>query len=472
MKNKAMRQFKAGADRTIITPPNGIYLVGFASRSGGAREVHTDLTATTLILDDGNEKLVLISLDILALNWETVDAIKAGITARLGIAAKNIRLFCSHTHSGPVAWPPYKPSFKDKAKYYLSRLMLSVEEPLSTKGIMTNTLYCDWLVKSLVASSARAAANPVKAEISHGRVECSIGINRREQLPDGTITIGHRKDSIVDKDVDIVWVSSKRKPLVTIVNYACHACVLGEDSYVISADWPGAMREGVEKELGGLCMFIQGACANINPDVEWSDDNRPDVERLGGEVAKAVIEAAGRLKKIKPAPLSAATGEVNGYVNVPIGMEGLSVKKIYRAMLKKGAAMLMEGTLIPEFMIDPFLDVRYPWKSILYRDENGYFTPIQTGVLRIGDIAIASLAMETFTETGIETKKASPAPITLFAGYTDGMTGYLPTAEEIPLGGYEVDVVPYIYKLPGIFRLDTEKRVKEQLISMLEGLNS
>ena len=467
-----MKQFKAGADRTIITPPHGIYLVGFAARSGGARDVHTDLTATTLILDDGNEKLVLISLDLLALNWETVDAIKAGITARLGISAKNIRLFCSHTHSGPVAWPPYKPSIKDKAKYYLSRLMLYVEEPLSTKGIMTNALYCDWLVKSVTASAARAAANPVKAEISHGRAECSIGINRRELLPDGTITIGHRKDGIVDKDVDIVQISSRRKPFVTIVNYACHACVLGEDSYVISADWPGAMRSKVEKELGGLCMFIQGACANINPDVEWSDDNRPDVERLGGVVAKAVIEAAGKLKKIRPSPLSASTVEVKAYVVVPAGMERLSVKKIYRTMLKKGAAMLMEGMVIPEFMIDPFLEVRYPWKGILFRDENGYFTPIQTGVLRIGDIAIASVAMETFTETGIETKKASPSPITLFAGYTDGMTGYLPTAEEIPLGGYEVDVVPYIYKLPGTFRLDTEKRVKEQLISMFKGLIS
>jgi neutral ceramidase len=462
-----MKQFKAGADRTIITPPLGIYLVGFAARSGGAREVHTDLTATTLILDDGNENLVLISLDILALNWETVDAIKAGITARLGIPAQNIRLFCSHTHSGPVAWPPYIPSFKDKARYYLSRLMLSVEEPLSTKGVMTNALYCDWLVKSITASAARAAANPLKAEISHARAECSIGINRREQLPDGTITIGHRKDGAVDKDVDIVQISSGRKPFVTIVNYACHACVLGEDSYVISADWPGAMRAEVEKQLGGLCMFIQGACANINPDVEWSDDNRPDVERLGGEVAKAVIEAAGKLKKIKPAPLNADTGEVNAYVDVPAGMQGMSVKKIYRAMLKKGAAVLMEGTVIPEFMIDPFLDVRYPWKGILYKDEYGYFTPIQTGVLCIGDIAIASVAMETFTETGIETKKTSPAPITLFAGYTDGMTGYLPTAEEIPLGGYEVDVVPYIYKLPGRFRLNTESTVRQKLLKSI-----
>jgi hypothetical protein len=462
-----MTQLKAGIYRIIITPPRGIYLIGYSGRKGGAGDVHTDLTVTTLILDDGNEKLVLISLDLLALNRETVDAIKRGISARLGIAANNIRLFCSHTHSGPIAWPPYKPSLKDRAGYYLSRLMLSSEEPLSTKGIMTNYFYCDWLVKSIIASATRAEANLMDAEISHARTECGIGINRRERLPDGTTVIGWNKEGTVDRSVDILRVSSGAKPVVTIVNYPCHACVLGEESNVISADWPGAMRTLVEKELGGLCMFIQGACANINPDVEWSDDNRPDVGRLGGIVAEAVIEAEERLVKINPLPLSAVTGEINAYVDIPAGMESLSVKRIYRPMLKKGASMLMEGAVIPEFMIDPFLDVRYPWKTILDVDENGYFTPIRTGVLRIGDLAIASIAMETFTETGIATKKASPAPITLFAGYTDGMTGYLPTAEEIPFGGYEVDVVPYIYKLPGRFRLDTEKNIRHQILSFI-----
>lgn len=462
-----MRQLKAGIDRVIITPPPGIYLIGYSGRKGGAGEVHTDLTATTLILDDGNERLVLISLDLLALNRETVDAIKRGIGSRLGIAAKNIRLFCSHTHSGPVAWPPYKPAFKDSVKYYLYRLMLSAEEPLSTKGIMTNFLYCDRLVKSVIVSAARAEANLMDAEISHARSHCAIGINRRERLPDGTTIIGWNRQGIADRNVDIIRISSGTKPIVTIVNYACHACVLGEESNVISADWPGAMRERVENVTGGLCMFIQGACANINPDVEWSDDNRPDVERLGGIVAEAVIDAEERLVKINPLPLSAVTDEVNAYVDIPAGMEKLSIKEIYRPMLKKGASMLMEGAVIPEFMIDPFLDVRYPWKTILDSDKDGYFTPIRTGVLRIGDIAIASASMETFTETGIETKKDSPAPITLFSGYTDGMTGYLPTAEEIPFGGYEVDVVPYIYKLPGRFRLDTEKNIRQQILSLI-----
>jgi len=459
--------FRAGVDRTIITPPEGIYLVGFAVRSGGGKGVHSDLTATSLVLDDGNEMLVLISLDLLALNWETVDAIKKGIENRLGVPQKNIRLFCSHTHSAPVAWPPYKPSLIDRAKYYLQRLLMLVEEPLSTKGIMANYRYCDFLVNNVVASVARAAANLKDAEISYARDECSIGINRREQLPDGTITIGHRKGGIVDKNVDVIQITSSDNPVATIVNYACHACVLGEDSYVISADWPGAMRAKVEEKLGGLCMFIQGACANINPDVEWSDDNTPDVERLGNQVADAVIRAAGKMKKINAANLSASEDEVKAYIDIPAEMENLSVDKIYRTMLQKGASMLMEGVSIPKFMIDPFLGVRYPWKTILGRAENGYFTPIRTGALKIGDITIASISMETFVETGIETKKASPATITLFAGYTDGMTGYLPTAAEIPLGGYEVDVVPYIYKLPGRYRLDTEERIREQVLSII-----
>ena len=49
-------------------------------------------------------------------------------------------------------------------------------------------------------------------------------------------------------------------------------------------------------------------------------------------------------------------------------------------------------------------------------------------------------------------KAASPAEMTLFGGYSNGMIGYLPTAEEHARGGYEVDVSPYFYRMTG--RLD------------------
>ena len=62
--------------------------------------------------------------------------------------------------------------------------------------------------------------------------------------------------------------------------------------------------------------------------------------------------------------------------------------------------------------------------------------PIQA--FRIGDLAVAQSPCETFAETGLGIKTASP-----FRGNTftielaNGYSGYLPTAEQFELGGYE-----------------------------------
>ena len=56
------------------------------------------------------------------------------------------------------------------------------------------------------------------------------------------------------------------KPLAILVNYACHAVVLGPENLQYSADYPGEMRRVVESAYpGAVCLFIQGGAGNINP---------------------------------------------------------------------------------------------------------------------------------------------------------------------------------------------------------------
>jgi hypothetical protein len=56
-----------------------------------------------------------------------------------------------------------------------------------------------------------------------------------------------------------------------LVNFACHGTVLGPDNLLVSADWIGAMRSRVEADLGILTLFLQGAAANLNPDMYCED---------------------------------------------------------------------------------------------------------------------------------------------------------------------------------------------------------
>jgi hypothetical protein len=56
---------------------------------------------------------------------------------------------------------------------------------------------------------------------------------------------------------------------------------------------------------------------------------------------------------------------------------------------------------------------------------------------RIGDLGVAAIPFETFTQTGLTIKAASPFKDTFTIELANGGYGYLPTPEQHELGGYE-----------------------------------
>ena len=56
---------------------------------------------------------------------------------------------------------------------------------------------------------------------------------------------------------------------------------------------------------------------------------------------------------------------------------------------------------------------------------------------RIGELGVAAIPFETFTETGLAIKAASPFKDTFTIELANGGYGYLPTPEQHQLGGYE-----------------------------------
>lgn len=59
--------------------------------------------------------------------------------------------------------------------------------------------------------------------------------------------------------------------------------------------------------------------------------------------------------------------------------------------------------------------------------------------MRIGDAALVSVPLEPFAHTGAVVRERSPFPVTQFAGYANGLIGYVPEAADFPIGGYEVE---------------------------------
>ena len=71
-----MAILKAGAAQTNITPPLGAYLAG-SLKARHATEVHDELHAKALVLDDGATQLAFVICDVICIPREVCDAAKA-----------------------------------------------------------------------------------------------------------------------------------------------------------------------------------------------------------------------------------------------------------------------------------------------------------------------------------------------------------------------------------------------------------
>jgi hypothetical protein len=252
--------------------------------------------------------------------------------------------------------------------------------------------------------------------------------------------------------------------VATVVNYACHGTVLGPDNLLVSADWIGVMRQKVEAELGGLTLFLQGATANINPDMYWGDSQVFEkVTEQGLSVADSVLAAIrSGSEAMKSTPIRVERTQAW----MPTETQATTSRPP-----KNYTAPLLAMAHLPGFMAifaDMLLDQRYPWKPVIEAKGGFWSVPMRVSAVKIGDLALVTFGAETFTEIGMKLKAASPAKHTLFASITDGSISYLHTAESHAEGGYEVDVAPLAYRYPGRFQAQCEQIALDAAADMLK----
>jgi hypothetical protein len=88
----------------------------------------------------------------------------------------------------------------------------------------------------------------------------------------------------------------------------------------------------------------------------------------------------------------------------------------------------------------------------------------------VGDCAIVTGPGEVFTEIGMAVKERSPADVTIYAGYTNGVISYMPIAAEYPLGGYEPGYGNKSYGLPTQVTPEVERILVETGVRLARSL--
>lgn len=407
-----MARLKVGLAERVITPPVGVPLGGYAGRPGPSVGVHDDLRARALVLESGGERAAVVSLELLYPTPELVKAVKEEAEGRAGVPADSVLIAAVHTHSGPSVFgldPCLERSYLDE---YWS------------------------LLPGLVASAVVEAAGQLgEVSVRHGRGRL-----------DGW-TVNRRKPGLgpLDNEVCALLFEGAGGPVAVMVNFACHAVVLGHNNLLISADYPGAASRAVERLLGCSTLFLAGACGDVNPLTPGTSLERvydrsvgtfADVEEMGTAVACEAVKALLGSRREDEVELSTFRREVKLSVQqVPeVGLgEVAALEEELRRALARGNETSASQLRFKLGVARWALEVA---RRLRERAPGGELTT-EVQALRLGSVAIVALPGEPFVEVGLAIKSRSPARLTMVAGYSNDAIGYVPTDTAFDEGGYE-----------------------------------
>lgn len=389
---------RLGTARRCITPRVGVELSGFMARVQPSLGVHDDLYARALYLQEDDEVFLWIHADLIAFEQRWVGVLRRRICRQLGLAAEQVTISATHTHSGP-------------ATVFL-RGCGAVDEK-----------YMDGLADDLYAVAKEAWADLRESRLWFAEGRCALARDRR-----AASALSH-----VDHRLPVLaFVDSEGRYRAVIANYAMHNVAMSAENRLISGDMAGAAARYVRAGLPGapLVLMTNGACGNVDPP---SLSAEPAVmQQFGGELGQRVIDAcrqarpcASRLRSrmmTLELPLAIQTEEEieEGYVRL---RARFSDQPKWRRALRDWRAAALEA--LAEGLEE--------------------MVPSTLQMVRVGPVSLVAMGAEVFSRMGDELRRVS-GPRTYVVGYANGDLGYLPYREIYAEGGYEVDQAYRLYR--------------------------
>lgn len=480
----------AGAAAVDITPPFPVDLLGYVRRPLAARSAYAPLMATACVFRDADSgtTVAVIAADVVGLSTPMADRIRVRVGEVVDCDPAAVLLNSSHTHAAP--WPG-------------ATIKLGGE-------------FDDWTAEELAywetipdryAAAARQALQALApARVSGGVGEApGIAVNRRERTADGRTILGWNREGVRDDSVVAIRVDGfsgaplTADAIATLVSFPCHPVVIGPDVEGAGPDFVGPLRTRLSTidRPGSVTVFLQGAAGDALPLEAFRDDGQALAaatvmgERLALEAHHAVIDvdpwavaidrsdwgsvtpiALYRRRRADEQPTQVLR-TARRIVALPL-LDPPPIDDL-RAELEERRADLTARAARGETRVT-MNPVRYhiSWLELQLRQdaEGGRATAIDGEIwaARIGDTAIVGAPGEIFGAIGTAVRRQSPAPVTIFAGYSQGSLGYVATPDEYPHGGYEPSVSHRGYGQPAPFSPEVAGIIERTAVDLLQEL--
>jgi neutral ceramidase len=399
-----------------ITPPIGTPLEGYAARIQPSIGIHDPLYAGLILLKLGDEQVLLISLDQIAISAPVTEKIRAAVAETLQLKPEQILVACTHTHSGPSGYITRFPMLSDS----------------------TDPFLVDLLTRKLAG-----AANQLSSQLD--AVILELG-------QDQIFGLGHNRNDINEETQDhellvLVMKSIEGQPQAVWVNYGCHPTILGYDNRLISTDFPGAARRAMMCQYPDLVwLFMNGASGDISTRFTRRGQDFSEVERSGLLLAGSVLKAIQTAKSLAVDKLEGKMANIQlplrefGSVEAARA-EATSLELEWKAMLASGepagelrkAMTRAEGAQAQVMMAE------------LYAGKQYLDSTIQA--IRIGGLTLVGLPGEIFTETVLALKAMGTNRTVAVVGYANDYCGYFPDRKAVKANTYEALVSPFSAKV-------------------------
>lgn len=426
---------RLGVATADITPRHPVPLAGFASRRSAFESVDRPLLlkAWAFESEDPAEgtpaRALLVQADLIWWGSERMPALLRELNARWGLPASAVILHATHTHGGPQTSDRFAPSLglsdEDYVRELEARLLSCVEDAFSR-------------------------LEPVVVE--RGRGACAIGVHRRRRI-NGRVSMAPNPEGPCDPEV--VVVRFRRGDGTTAgawAHYACHPTTT--DDNVVHPEFPGVAATLAEHWLGegATVSYLQGCCGDIRPalvrDGAFRKGERSDMVELGRRLADEIVRILeGPMERLEPAELASER------LAVELPLEGVP------GLEQLGEAAAADG-------------IRGEWARLLSSrpDRLAPTIPLELNGVRIArGLTLLAMNAEMVGAYGAFAKAyaqgaALPLP------YSNGMIGYVPTAEQLAEGGYEPAESAYYFALPSPFAPAVEACVVESMKALLDSV--
>jgi len=427
------KYFDIGIGKLDITPPLSIpYLGYYPKRHDFFAGIHDNLYVRSVFITDGKEKINIIGTDtfgfandILGKDKNFTQEVRKRIKEQTGIPEDCIMLTGSHIHSTPDT--------------------LNIR---TLKDVPASIFWLENIIEKIASATKLAMQNTFKANLKIGKGEVkNISCNRRgEQFLDNEVIV-------------FLFESLDREKNILMVNFACHPVIV-QVQKLISADFVGVVENTVENVLKGVegCVFLQGACADINPAV-GNTCNFHDVYSTGITLAGEVMKVYGYMV-------------MNDYPLQPVIVRAISknclfpsrplpdiknVKNVHAQLKKKLRETKSEkekGSIIS------MLKMKEEELQRLKEGNKKFQGEIQ--IFNIGNTLLVGIPGEVFCQMGLQIKKECEPMIGVPVGYANGYLGYIAPPQAWEKGGYEVSCGPWSKVGPDAF-----DKIMETIKSMI-----